>query len=154
MGGKSYYCDYCQCYMKNDLNVRKVHNSGLSHKIAKVTYMKRYENPIKVYEEESAKKPCSRYHKGYCKFGLYCQFSHYNESQLKLLEIIVQRLKSKCEKQKKSSLKKYLPWLKRNSKDGHPAPHLQLRSTEKMNLYKLLKVDFGKSKWGLQSDLK
>ncbi|KAL9923492.1 zinc finger matrin-type protein 5 isoform 2-T2 [Glossina fuscipes fuscipes] len=86
MGGKSYYCDYCQCYMKNDVNVRKVHNSGLSHKIAKVTYMKRYENPVKVYEEEIKKTPCSRYSKGYCKFGLYCQFSHYDENQLKELE--------------------------------------------------------------------
>jgi len=43
MGGKSYYCDYCCCFMKNDLNVRKLHNGGISHTIAKTNYMKRYE---------------------------------------------------------------------------------------------------------------
>ncbi|KAL9930383.1 zinc finger matrin-type protein 5 isoform 1-T1 [Glossina fuscipes fuscipes] len=148
MGGKSYYCDYCQCYMKNDVNVRKVHNSGLSHKIAKVTYMKRYENPVKVYEEEIKKTPCSRYSKGYCKFGLYCQFSHYDENQLKELEVVVRRLQSKSKKKKVKLSKKYLPWLKENIKDNDVAAQFQLRSTEKMNLKKLIKVDFEKSSWG------
>lgn len=43
MGGKSYYCDYCCCFLKNDLNVRKLHNGGIAHAIAKSNYLKRYE---------------------------------------------------------------------------------------------------------------
>ncbi|XP_030384565.1 uncharacterized protein LOC115631858 isoform X2 [Scaptodrosophila lebanonensis] len=61
MGGKSYYCDYCRCFMKNDLNVRKLHNSGLSHTVAKVTFMKQFEDPRKLLEEERAKIPCTRF---------------------------------------------------------------------------------------------
>lgn len=34
------------------------------------------------------KKPCKRYLAGYCKFQLLCNFSHYNEKQLKQLEEI------------------------------------------------------------------
>lgn len=43
MGGKSYYCDYCCCFLKNDVNVRKTHNSGLTHNMAKLRYMRRFE---------------------------------------------------------------------------------------------------------------
>uniref|UniRef100_A0A1B0G3E8 C3H1-type domain-containing protein n=1 Tax=Glossina morsitans morsitans TaxID=37546 RepID=A0A1B0G3E8_GLOMM len=117
-------------------------------KIAKVTYMKRYEHPVKVYEQEVRKTPCARYRKGYCKFGLYCQFSHYDENQLKELEIMVLQLQSKSKKKKVKSSKKYLPWLKENNKDDHIAAQFQLRSTEKMNLNKLIKVDFERNRWG------
>lgn len=43
MGGKTYYCDHCKCYMKNNINVRKTHNAGLSHIIAKVSHYRRYQ---------------------------------------------------------------------------------------------------------------
>lgn len=48
MGGKSYYCDYCCCFMKNDLNVRKLHNAGVLHSAAKATYMRRFEGRKKI----------------------------------------------------------------------------------------------------------
>uniref|UniRef100_A0A1B0BZB9 C3H1-type domain-containing protein n=1 Tax=Glossina palpalis gambiensis TaxID=67801 RepID=A0A1B0BZB9_9MUSC len=105
-------------------------------------------DPVKVYEEEIKKTPCSRYSKGYCKFGLYCQFSHYDESQLKELEVVVRRLQSKSKKKKVKISKKYLPWLKEYIKDNDIAAQFQPRSTEKMNLKKLIKVDFEKSSWG------
>lgn len=41
MGGKSYFCDYCCCFMKNDINVRKLHNSGIAHTICKANYVLR-----------------------------------------------------------------------------------------------------------------
>lgn len=43
MGGKSYFCDYCRCFMKNDRKVRQTHNEGLQHKIVKTSYMKMFE---------------------------------------------------------------------------------------------------------------
>lgn len=46
MGGKSYFCDYCRCYMKNDIKVRKTHNEGLAHTITKFTFMRRYEGKL------------------------------------------------------------------------------------------------------------
>lgn len=101
MGGKSYYCDYCCCFMKNDLNVRKLHNAGISHTAAKATYMRRFEDPRKMLIVERAKKPCKRFFAGYCKFQLLCNFGHYSEKQLKQLEKIVSQLKKKRSKRKK-----------------------------------------------------
>ena len=46
MGGKSYFCDYCRCYMKNDVKLRKTHNEGLAHTIMKVAIMRRYEGKL------------------------------------------------------------------------------------------------------------
>ncbi|XP_030384564.1 zinc finger matrin-type protein 5 isoform X1 [Scaptodrosophila lebanonensis] len=99
MGGKSYYCDYCRCFMKNDLNVRKLHNSGLSHTVAKVTFMKQFEDPRKLLEEERAKIPCTRYFSGYCKFQLFCQYRHFSDKQLAKLEEIVSQLKKSHKRQ-------------------------------------------------------
>ncbi|XP_034473195.1 zinc finger matrin-type protein 5 [Drosophila innubila] len=106
MGGKSYYCDYCCCFMKNDLNVRKLHNAGISHTTAKATYMRRFEDPRKMLAAERMKRPCKRYFAGFCKFQLLCNFGHYSEKQLKQLEKIVSRLKNKRSKRKKSSHKR------------------------------------------------
>ncbi|XP_036328338.1 uncharacterized protein LOC118740773 [Rhagoletis pomonella] len=103
MGGKSYYCDYCCCFLKNDINVRKTHNSGLSHKMAKVRYMRRFEEPRKVLEEERNKQPCFRFLNGmYCKFDLMCNSSHFNEDQLQHLQKIAERAE-KTRKRKFSS---------------------------------------------------
>lgn len=95
MGGKSFFCDYCRCFMKNDINVRKTHNAGLAHKIKKVSYMRKYEDPRKVYFEEKSKIPCTRYMKGYCKFDLFCQFTHYNDHQLEQLKLVVVNMSQK-----------------------------------------------------------
>ncbi|XP_017130398.1 uncharacterized protein LOC108148057 isoform X2 [Drosophila elegans] len=92
MGGKSYYCDYCCCFMKNDLNVRKLHNDGISHTIAKTNYMRRYDDPEKILIEERAKIPCQRYFGGYCKFELFCKYSHYNEKEIQELEKLEDQL--------------------------------------------------------------
>ncbi|EDW11350.1 uncharacterized protein LOC6575904 [Drosophila mojavensis] len=102
MGGKSYYCDYCCCFMKNDLNVRKLHNAGISHTAAKATYMRRFEDPKKVLAVESTKKPCKRFLAGYCRFQLFCNFRHYSDKQMKQLEKIVRQLKKKRSKKKRN----------------------------------------------------
>jgi len=90
--------------MKNDLNVRKLHNGGISHTIAKTNYMKHYEgnnfcklsknifknlkiiDPKKILDEERKKTPCKRYFGGYCKFEMYCKYCHYSEKELQELE--------------------------------------------------------------------
>ncbi|EDW39505.1 GL10067 [Drosophila persimilis] len=62
--GQSYFCDYCGCFMKSDLNVRKLHNNGISHTVAKYRYMRRFEDAAKILAEERLKNPCQRYSKG------------------------------------------------------------------------------------------
>ncbi|XP_060666047.1 uncharacterized protein LOC132798271 [Drosophila nasuta] len=109
MGGKSYYCDYCCCFMKNDLNVRKSHNAGIAHCTAKATYMRRFEHPRKILEEERMKIPCKRFFAGYCKFQALCKFGHFNAKQMQHLEKIVSKLKKK-----QSSKRKKMPQLKQN----------------------------------------
>ncbi|XP_030555337.1 zinc finger matrin-type protein 5 [Drosophila novamexicana] len=105
MGGKSYYCDYCCCYMKNDLNVRKLHNAGASHTAAKGTYMRRFEDPRKILAAERSKRPCKRFFAGYCRFEQLCNFRHYTDKQMKQLEKIVSQLKKKASKKQRNPQK-------------------------------------------------
>ncbi|CAD7000394.1 unnamed protein product [Ceratitis capitata] len=123
MGGRSYYCDYCCCFIKNDVNVRKTHNSGLIHKMTKLRYMRRFEDPKKVLEEESKKEPCTRFLNGkYCKFDLMCNSTHFNEQQLKQLRKIVeaqertQSLKTTTTARDDNSVK--LPWQRFHNKNN------------------------------------
>lgn len=62
MGGKSYFCDYCCCFMKNDLNVRKLHNAGVSHCAAKANYLRRFEGKQR------------KNYKNSCLYGFYFDF--------------------------------------------------------------------------------
>ncbi|XP_034098577.1 uncharacterized protein LOC117564063 [Drosophila albomicans] len=132
MGGKSYYCDYCCCFMKNDLNVRKSHNAGIAHCTAKATYMRRFEHPRKILEEERMKIPCKRFFAGYCKFQALCKFGHFNPKQMQQLQKIVSKLKKK-----QSSKRKKMPQLKQNL-----PPSLQ-----SINLTKLKQSNL-ESSWG------
>ncbi|EDW03742.1 uncharacterized protein LOC6561465 [Drosophila grimshawi] len=132
MGGKSYYCDYCCCFMKNDLNVRKLHNSGISHTAAKATYMRQFEDPRKILAAERKKKPCKRYFAGYCKFQLFCNFRHYSDKQMKQLEKIVNQLK-------KNRLKK--------KNNPQQAKHNLPASLQPPNLSKLMQSNWHLS-WG------
>ncbi|KAH8376789.1 hypothetical protein KR093_001360 [Drosophila rubida] len=133
MGGKSYYCDYCCCFMKNDINVRKSHNAGISHCTAKATYMRHFEHPRIILDEERMKMPCKRYFDGFCKFQALCKFGHFNTKQLQQLEKIVRKLK----KTRRSKRKKQTPKTKQNL-----PPSLQ-----SMNLAKLKQSNFALS-WG------
>ncbi|KAH8410526.1 hypothetical protein KR215_011882 [Drosophila sulfurigaster] len=152
MGGKSYYCDYCCCFIKNDLNVRKSHNAGIAHCTAKATYMRRFErktnltiineinykiflkclDPRKILKEERMKIPCKRFFAGYCKFQALCKFGHFNPKQMQQLEKIVGKLKKK-----QRSKRKKMPQLKQNL-----PPSLQ-----SINLTKLKQSNL-KSSWG------
>ncbi|SPP79928.1 zinc finger matrin-type protein 5 isoform X1 [Drosophila guanche] len=105
--GQSYFCDYCGCYMKSDVNVRKLHNNGISHTVAKYRYMRRFDDPAKILSEERLKKPCQRYFKGYCKFDLYCNYGHYSEQELKKLEKLVAAQKKSKSRRRKP---KKWPW--------------------------------------------
>ncbi|ALC38611.1 CG31922, partial [Drosophila busckii] len=125
--GKRYYCDYCCCYIKNDMNIRKLHNAGQSHAMAKTFYMRRFEDPLKVLTEERAKLVCNRYFSNYCKFELTCNLSHYSDHQLQQLEVLAKN------KRKRN----------RNKKKIRRLPP----SLEPLQLAKLLQTDWT-TKWG------
>ncbi|XP_054743270.1 uncharacterized protein LOC129247922 [Anastrepha obliqua] len=136
MGGKSYYCDYCLCFLKNDINVRKIHNSGLTHKIAKIRYMRSFTDPRKVLEEECSKESCYRYLSGrYCKFDLLCNSTHFNKIQLQRLREIADRLertrRQKPDPKAVNEIKKkiILPW---QSNDGKKRRQETKRFTESL----------------------
>ncbi|XP_075152875.1 zinc finger matrin-type protein 5 [Haematobia irritans] len=144
MGGKSYFCDYCQCFMKNNINVRKTHNDALLHKMIKIRYMRRFEDPRKIYEIESHKPPCSHFLKGRCRYDLFCQSSHYNKKQLDELQQIANNLNKKTNTVNKATSKQ-LPWTswnegkfrkkkKANVNDLPPS----LRPIQLKKLYKVL----------------
>eukprot|EP00099_Drosophila_melanogaster_P024398 NP_722687.1 uncharacterized protein Dmel_CG31922 [Drosophila melanogaster] len=139
MGGKSYYCDYCCCFLKNDLNVRKLHNGGIAHAIAKSNYLKRYEDPKKILTEERQKTPCKRYFGSYCKFETYCKFTHYSGDNLRELEKLVLARKKRKSRKKTNKCKRW-PW-KTHLRKGLP-PSLQ-----PINPEKLKQTDFELS-WG------
>ncbi|TMW54445.1 hypothetical protein DOY81_000437 [Sarcophaga bullata] len=157
MGGKSYFCDYCRCYMKNDIKLRKTHNEGLAHTIMKVAIMRRYEDPRKLYEEEIAKQPCMRYFKGYCKYDLYCRNTHFSEKQLKQLKELVVILDCK---EATNSLAKpnvsrkfrdisKLPWINNITKKNLKLlPKKLPPSLKPLSLTKLSRLDISNNKWG------
>ncbi|XP_037910969.1 zinc finger matrin-type protein 5 isoform X2 [Hermetia illucens] len=92
--GRNYYCEYCDKRMKCSVSIRKSHNEGLPHKIAKAEYMARFKDPRDILAEERKKTPCSRFLTGKeCKFGMFCHFSHYRMDQLKELERIEKMVK-------------------------------------------------------------
>ncbi|EDV31062.1 uncharacterized protein Dana_GF15171 [Drosophila ananassae] len=138
MGGKSYFCDYCCCFMKNDINVRKLHNSGIAHTICKANYVLRLKDPRTVLMEERLKQPCLRYFSGYCKFELFCKNSHFTKKQLEKLEKLV-LTQNRRESRKKQKPRKW-PW-KTLSQKGLP-PSLQ-----PINLTLLKKSNF-ELNWG------
>ncbi|KAI8130211.1 hypothetical protein FF38_06652 [Lucilia cuprina] len=160
MGGKSYFCDYCRCYMKNDKNVRKTHNEGLAHKIIKTSIMRKYEDPRKIYEEEIVKQPCTRYFKSYCKYDLYCQYTHFNETQLKQLKDMIENKitandsrghttnKSKRSLTTKQTTK--FPWQNSITKRKQKLlPSKLPASLRPLSIKKLLKLDVcNNNKWG------
>ncbi|KAM7351255.1 zinc finger matrin-type protein 5 [Cochliomyia hominivorax] len=158
MGGKSYFCDYCRCYMKNDKNVRKTHNEGLAHKIVKANIMRKYEDPRKLYDEESKKQPCTRYFKSYCKYDLYCQYTHLNETQLRELKILADNLNTKSQTEENTTkqcvkdatkLSSTYPWKNRITKNQKRLlPKKLPPSLRPLKLKKLRKIVVGKNNWG------
>ncbi|KAH8293232.1 hypothetical protein KR018_000536 [Drosophila ironensis] len=119
MGGKSYFCDYCCCFLKNDLNVRRKHNYGIAHTIAKKNYMRRFEDPQKILNEERLKQPCQRYFNGYCKFEMFCKNSHYDQQQLQKLQKLVEAQTKKDSRKKKKPRR--WPWKTRAQKELPPS---------------------------------
>lgn len=153
MGGKSYYCDYCCCFLKNDVNVRKTHNSGLVHNMAKLRYMRRFEDPRKVLEQEAIKEPCMRYLNGkYCKFDLMCKFTHFNEAQLEHLRKMVKRLEkaqtSKVIDKRKKHNKIILPWYKSGEKNNKIINHKRLPESLQPINFDRINDEFLKLEWG------
>lgn len=121
MGGKSYWCDYCECFMKNDINVRKNHNMGTAHHIAKANYLQKFKDPEQVIAEETIKLPCKKISNNLnCSFGFFCRFSHYSPEQLQHLKLIVE--KNRCKKDKDTVESNSLPWNTSKSRKILPQP--------------------------------
>ncbi|XP_077262064.1 zinc finger matrin-type protein 5 [Temnothorax americanus] len=76
--GKTYYCDYCDRFFKDDVEARKKHLSSLQHVANRESHYKTYKDPETILKEIYNKTPCKRYMTvGDCAFGLGCRFSHY-----------------------------------------------------------------------------
>lgn len=132
MGGKSYWCDYCECFMKNDINVRKNHNFGTAHQIAKANYLQKFKDPEEILSEEKNKLPCKRTLNGEeCSFGFFCRFSHYSANYIARLQKIVDGNRLKKTKDIKGT--NILPWKTSIS---------QLRKPPEPTPPSLLQIDF------------
>lgn len=108
-----------------------------------------FSDPRKVYEEETNKQPCYRYFKGYCKYDLYCQFTHYNNSQLKKLQEIVENLNLKSKKLLASKKIFKHPWQTSIPKRTLKCLPTKLPlSLKPLNLTKISKLDVSNNKWG------
>ncbi|XP_005182066.1 zinc finger matrin-type protein 5 [Musca domestica] len=156
MGGKRYYCDYCQCFMINDIKVRKTHNDSVSHKTNKIRCMRKFDDPRKVYEEEIAKPTCRHFLRGYCRFDLYCQSSHYTQKELDELRLLGTSLEKKENNSRtnvsgitsQQILNPWLPWTenvlqkKKRTKKNLPP------SLRPINLKKLKKIINDSNSWG------
>ncbi|XP_055837527.1 zinc finger matrin-type protein 5 [Episyrphus balteatus] len=123
MGGKSYWCDYCECFMKNDINVRKNHNIGTSHNIAKANYLQKFKDPEQIIVEEKIKIPCKKISNNLeCSFGFFCRFSHYTPDELNYLQFLIDKNRFKKEKDTRET--DPLPWnnSKRRKQIPQPTP--------------------------------
>ncbi|XP_063533597.1 zinc finger matrin-type protein 5 [Cydia strobilella] len=93
--GKRYHCEYCDKTMVATPAIVKTHNKGLLHQKLVQEHYQQYKEPKTILEEESMKKPCSRFLRGECQFGSICRFSHYFPEQLQMLKEIVASKKHK-----------------------------------------------------------
>jgi len=86
MGGKRYFCDYCDRTLPHSLEARKKHNFGLQHRAVKQEYYSRLKSAKERYNEELEKKRCKKFSIGQiCAFGDQCIFSHTPDAQLEIM---------------------------------------------------------------------
>ncbi|XP_023245559.1 zinc finger matrin-type protein 5 [Copidosoma floridanum] len=77
MGGKHYYCEYCDRSFKDEAGVRKKHLASIQHVKNRENHYRQFRDPKQILQEELAKKPCKRFlNNGECHFGHLCKFSH------------------------------------------------------------------------------
>ncbi|XP_022108830.1 zinc finger matrin-type protein 5-like [Acanthaster planci] len=75
--GRRYYCDYCDKSFADNAQNRKKHVQGVQHQSRMKIHYLAYKEPEDILAEESAKRPCQRFHQsGECMFGHNCRFSH------------------------------------------------------------------------------
>ena len=114
-------------------------------------------DPRKLYEEEIAKQPCTRYFKGYCKYDLYCRNTHFSEKQLKQLKELVVNLDRKSATNKLTKpnvVRKFrdiskMPWTNNITKKNLKLlPKKLPPSLKPLSLTKLSRLDVSNNKWG------
>ncbi|RXG61630.1 Zinc finger matrin-type protein 5 [Armadillidium vulgare] len=112
MGGKRYYCDYCDRSLPYSVEARKKHNTGHQHRLVRQAYFNNIKNGIndqiicyevrkkwsriadcpcsgasEKFNEETSKSKCKRFFSGQnCAFGANCIFSHKTEPELENLK--------------------------------------------------------------------
>lgn len=84
--GKRYYCDYCEKTMVATPVIVRTHNNGIVHQKLVQQHYQEYKDAETIVEEESKKKPCSRFANGTCLFGNICRYSHYSKEHLDALK--------------------------------------------------------------------
>ncbi|CAG0890275.1 unnamed protein product, partial [Darwinula stevensoni] len=88
--GKRYHCDYCDKSFPDSKEGRDKHINGVVHKRMKKEHYDQFRDPEERYREESAKKPCTRFHStGQCQFGGNCIYTHLTPEQLQELRMTV-----------------------------------------------------------------
>ncbi|XP_026484137.1 uncharacterized protein LOC113392074 [Vanessa tameamea] len=80
--GKKYYCDYCDKSMVATQSIIRTHIKGVVHQKLVNEHYQQYKDPETILQEESMKKPCTRFARGECQFGGICRYSHYTQEQI------------------------------------------------------------------------
>lgn len=83
MGGKKYFCDYCEVRIQNNPQIIKKHNEGLPHQTCKIDHFEKFKSLKEILEVERSKMPCKRV--ASCAFGKFCRFSHYSAVELSVM---------------------------------------------------------------------
>ncbi|KAL7641194.1 UNVERIFIED_CONTAM: hypothetical protein RMT77_008332 [Armadillidium vulgare] len=87
MGGKRYYCDYCDRSLPYSVEARKKHNTGHQHRLVRQAYFNNIKSASEKFNEETSKSKCKRFFSGQnCAFGANCIFSHKTEPELENLK--------------------------------------------------------------------
>lgn len=102
MGGKKYFCDYCQVRIQNNPQIIKKHNQGLLHQKCKISHFEQYKSLEEILVRERGKIQCKRAATNSCTFGAFFRFSHYSTEELAIME---QRCRTMA--QTESQLKRY-----------------------------------------------
>ncbi|KAJ8679725.1 hypothetical protein QAD02_015512 [Eretmocerus hayati] len=90
MGGKNFYCEYCDRSFKDVAEARKKHLSSLQHAKNKNWYYQSLKDPEQILAEESQKKPCMKFiNQGNCPWDILCRYSHYTPAQMQELQNMV-----------------------------------------------------------------
>ncbi|XP_045532955.1 zinc finger matrin-type protein 5 [Pieris brassicae] len=87
--GKRYHCEYCDKTLVAAPSTIRTHNNGAVHQKLVNDHYQQFKDPETILEEESSKRPCTRYITSQCPFGSICRYSHYTPEEINNLKYYV-----------------------------------------------------------------